>query len=374
MREQRVALEDGVDRPLERRQRRDVLAVEQDFALVGKSKPAISLSSVVLPQPDGPEQREELVFADRDGDIVECGDLAVACAEDLADAADVDRIPARSVRHAYAPLLWPALAAGLGSRSNVTTWRQAWQPALLNRDSTRKRRAGSRLVGHPAAADRRRRPDFVQPLGVGRLDIARKHDEIGEIAGLQPALAVLDEFGIGALDRVAGQRLVQRKARGRACRLPRVCAASPPACRQSGRSARPASRRRRRCARPHSSASARHSSAANDRGRCATRSAPAESPWSLADAAAASRRARRARQSAARPPRSSPRYARCGGGCRACRSFSAPPRSRRARPAPRHRRSRAPRSAGRGGRPRSRPRRIARGENSGSPRQPGRSA
>ena len=35
VREQRVALEDGVDRPLEGRQRRDVLAVEQDLAAVG---------------------------------------------------------------------------------------------------------------------------------------------------------------------------------------------------------------------------------------------------------------------------------------------------------------------------------------------------
>ena len=38
VREQRIVLEDGVDRPLERRQRRDVLAVEQDLALGRESR------------------------------------------------------------------------------------------------------------------------------------------------------------------------------------------------------------------------------------------------------------------------------------------------------------------------------------------------
>ena len=54
VREERVALEDRVDAPLVRRRARHVGAVEQDLALVGRSKPAISRSVVVLPQPDGP--------------------------------------------------------------------------------------------------------------------------------------------------------------------------------------------------------------------------------------------------------------------------------------------------------------------------------
>ena len=54
VREERVALEDRVDAPLVRRRARHVVAVEQDLALVGRSKPAIRRSVVVLPQPDGP--------------------------------------------------------------------------------------------------------------------------------------------------------------------------------------------------------------------------------------------------------------------------------------------------------------------------------
>src|SRR6185503_13588180 len=82
------------------------------------------------------------VFADRDGDIVECGDLAVPGAEDLADAADVDRIPARFVRQRIRPAVMACscgrpwfpiechhMAPGLATR-------------VLNHGSTRRRRAG----------------------------------------------------------------------------------------------------------------------------------------------------------------------------------------------------------------------------------------
>jgi hypothetical protein len=44
--------------------RRDVDALEAAWPAVGCSKPAIILSVVVLPQPDGPEHREELAPAD----------------------------------------------------------------------------------------------------------------------------------------------------------------------------------------------------------------------------------------------------------------------------------------------------------------------
>jgi hypothetical protein len=54
VREQRVVLEHGVDVAFERRLAADVLAMEEDPALVGSSKPAIIRSVVVLPEPDGP--------------------------------------------------------------------------------------------------------------------------------------------------------------------------------------------------------------------------------------------------------------------------------------------------------------------------------
>ena len=57
VREERVALEDGVGRPLVRGQRDDVLAVDQDRGpSLGSSKPATIRSVVVLPQPLGPSR------------------------------------------------------------------------------------------------------------------------------------------------------------------------------------------------------------------------------------------------------------------------------------------------------------------------------
>ena len=38
---------------------------------VGRSSPAISLSSVVLPEPDGPEQRDQLARADVERNVVQ---------------------------------------------------------------------------------------------------------------------------------------------------------------------------------------------------------------------------------------------------------------------------------------------------------------
>ena len=52
----------------------------------GSSKPAIMRSEVVLPQPDGPEQREELAARDLDRDVVDRGHVA----EPLRDAVEAD--------------------------------------------------------------------------------------------------------------------------------------------------------------------------------------------------------------------------------------------------------------------------------------------
>ena len=78
VREQRVGLEHHVDRALVGRQPGQVLAVEHDAARrSGVSKPASMRSSVVLPQPEEPEQREDLALGDVEADVVD-GDGAVA--------------------------------------------------------------------------------------------------------------------------------------------------------------------------------------------------------------------------------------------------------------------------------------------------------
>ena len=53
---------------------------------VGSLKPAIIRSVVVLPQPDGPEQREELAARDVEVEVVDDG----RAAEDLGQAAQAD--------------------------------------------------------------------------------------------------------------------------------------------------------------------------------------------------------------------------------------------------------------------------------------------
>ena len=53
---------------------------------VGSLKPAIIRSVVVLPQPDGPEQREELAARDVEVEVVDDG----RAAEDLGQAAQRD--------------------------------------------------------------------------------------------------------------------------------------------------------------------------------------------------------------------------------------------------------------------------------------------
>ena len=78
VRKQRVGLEHRVDRPLERRQRRDVLAVEQDFAIGRIVEAGDQPQKRGLSAAGRAEQREELVLADRDRDIVERLDRVLA--------------------------------------------------------------------------------------------------------------------------------------------------------------------------------------------------------------------------------------------------------------------------------------------------------
>ncbi len=70
---------------------------------VGSSKPAIIRSVVVLPQPDGPEQREELARLHLEVDVVDRDEIP----EPLGDAAqdDVRSVPrlhvARNIQNAH---------------------------------------------------------------------------------------------------------------------------------------------------------------------------------------------------------------------------------------------------------------------------------
>ena len=64
MREERVVLEDGVDRALEGRQRRDVLAIEADLAFGREVEAGDQAEQRGLAAARRPEQREELVLAD----------------------------------------------------------------------------------------------------------------------------------------------------------------------------------------------------------------------------------------------------------------------------------------------------------------------
>jgi hypothetical protein len=86
VREQRVALEDGVRRALEGREARHVVAVEQDAALGGLLEARDHAQRGGLPAPRRPEHREEL--AARDVEI----HLAHGCevAEALGDALEPD--------------------------------------------------------------------------------------------------------------------------------------------------------------------------------------------------------------------------------------------------------------------------------------------
>ena len=81
MREERVALEDGVHVPLVRRQADDVLATEQDRALVGLLEAADHPQRRRLAAAGRAEQREERAGRDLDGDAVH-GDRVVEALDD----------------------------------------------------------------------------------------------------------------------------------------------------------------------------------------------------------------------------------------------------------------------------------------------------
>ena len=73
MREQRVGLEHQVDRPLVRRQRRDVAAVEQDAPVARRLEAGEHAQQRGLAAAGRAEQREELVLADVERDAVDRG-------------------------------------------------------------------------------------------------------------------------------------------------------------------------------------------------------------------------------------------------------------------------------------------------------------
>ena len=58
----------------------------------GASRPPIRLSSVVLPEPDGPHQREEVALRDVEVDVVQHLDLLLAALVDLREVADLDQL------------------------------------------------------------------------------------------------------------------------------------------------------------------------------------------------------------------------------------------------------------------------------------------
>ncbi len=222
VREQRIGLEDGVDRTLERRQRCDVLTVEQDFAGVGKSK-RLSASGALSFRNRGPEQVKKLVLA-IDTETVS---RAATCPHLIRKFADVyyfNRIPTRFVRHDYASLLTPALAGGALPLLDVTTRRMLASPALTPVQLAvleGKPHAHSGLVGDFAATDGRHRPHGMQRFRSSPLDIGRQNDEIRQITRLQYAFAVFHELAVGALDRITGKRFMQRETLVRQALCPR---------------------------------------------------------------------------------------------------------------------------------------------------------
>ena len=82
VREQRVALEHGVDVALVRRALRATSSPSSRIRpLVGRSKPAIMRSVVVFPQPDGPSMREELARRHVEVDAVDGDDVVELLAQ-----------------------------------------------------------------------------------------------------------------------------------------------------------------------------------------------------------------------------------------------------------------------------------------------------
>ena len=90
MRKQRIALEHRVHRALVRRQVGDVLTIQQDLPEVGISNPAISRSSVVLPQPEGPSRVKNSPLRISHRHIVQRPHRGIALSEGLDGVAGFD--------------------------------------------------------------------------------------------------------------------------------------------------------------------------------------------------------------------------------------------------------------------------------------------
>ena len=114
MRKQRVALEHHVDRPLVRRHRRDVLAVEQDAALVRRLEAGEHAQQRGLAAAGGAEQRKELAGADVERDVIDRAETA----EFLRHALDAQQrpIPARCRRDLRGRRRWYGLGCLCGLR------------------------------------------------------------------------------------------------------------------------------------------------------------------------------------------------------------------------------------------------------------------
>ena len=116
VREERVVLEDGVDRPLVRRSRLMSCPPMVMVPLVGSSSPAIIRSVVVLPQPGRAEQGEERPLLDGQVEVVDRGERA----EPLGDRAQVRSAPASGdpVDHDVRPRSRRRTASGTPARSS----------------------------------------------------------------------------------------------------------------------------------------------------------------------------------------------------------------------------------------------------------------
>ena len=72
---------------------------------VGESRPPIRLSSVVLPEPDGPMSARKSPLRDVEVDVMQHLDLLLAALVDLADVADLDQCAHASLAYGLRTLV-----------------------------------------------------------------------------------------------------------------------------------------------------------------------------------------------------------------------------------------------------------------------------
>ena len=135
VREQRVGLEDGVDRPPVGRQACDLLAVQQDLTAGRVVEAGDQPKQRGLAAARRPQQREELVLADRHRHAVERGEGVLADPENLAHATNVDGAPIRLIRHTLPHCLRPALCGRSCSLLDCHHSPTGLATARLNADS-----------------------------------------------------------------------------------------------------------------------------------------------------------------------------------------------------------------------------------------------